>query len=255
MSLERFRLDDRVALVTGGSKGLGEAMVMALAGAGADVVVTSRHLDECETAAERIRSATGRRALALQVDVADRQQVDDMVARALTEFQKIDILVNNAGINIRRPVVELSDEDWHAVINTNLHGVLYCTRAVGKGMVDRRYGRVINIASTLGSVAIAHRAAYASSKGAVIQLTKVLALEWAPYTITVNAICPGPFLTEINRPILDNPEMSQWFVSKVPLGRFAEPDELGGAAIFLASDASSFVTGTTLYVDGGWTAQ
>ncbi|MBI4550878.1 MAG: glucose 1-dehydrogenase [Candidatus Latescibacteria bacterium] len=255
MSLERFRLDGRVALVTGGSKGLGKAMALALAGAGADVVITSRHLDESEAAAESIRSVTGRRALAVQADVADRPQVDDMVARALAEFGKIDILVNNAGINIRRPVVELSDDDWHAVIDTNLHGTLYCTRAVGKGMVAQQYGRVINIASTLGSVAIAHRAAYASSKGAVIQLTKVLALEWAPSNITVNALCPGPFLTEINQPILSNPEAYQFFISKVPLGRFADPDELGGAAIFLASDASSFVTGTTLYVDGGWTAQ
>lgn len=255
MSLDLFKLDGQVALVTGGSKGLGEAMARALAGAGADVVLTSRHIEEAQAVADRIHQETGRRTLALHMDVSDRKQVDAGVAEAEQAFGKIDILVNNAGINIRRPVVEIEDEDWHTVVDTNLHGVLYCARAVGRGMVKRGYGRVINVSSTLGFIAIPYRAAYAASKGGVIQLTKVLALEWAPYNITVNAVCPGPFLTDINIPVVNDAEAYKFFLQSVPLGRFGDPKELGGAAIFLASAASSFVTGTTLLVDGGWTAR
>lgn len=255
MSLDLFKLDGRVALVTGGSKGLGASMAKGLAGAGADLIITSRHLDESQATADRLRDEYSRRTMALEMDVTDRRQVDAAVARAEKAFGRIDILVNNAGVNIRKPLIGLPDEDWHTVIDTNLHGVMYCARAVGKGMAERRYGRVINVSSTLGSVAYANRAAYASSKGAVTQLTRVLALEWAPYNITANALCPGPFLTEMNRPMLDDQEAYQAFLSHVPLGRFGDPDELAGAAVFLASDASSFVTGITLFVDGGWTAQ
>ena len=241
--------------MTGGSKGLGEAMVKALADAGADVIITSRHLEESQAVADKVGEATGRRTLALEMDVSDRGQVERAVERAEKAFGKIDILVNNAGINIRSGMIDLSDEDWHAVIDTNLHGVMYCARAVGKGMIERRYGRIINISSTLGSVAYPNRAAYAASKGGVTQFTKVLALEWAQYNVTANALCPGPFMTEMNKPMLENQALYDEFVQHVPLGRFGDPNELGGAVIFLASDASSFVTGITLFVDGGWTAK
>lgn len=255
MSLTKFDLSGKTAMITGGSKGLGAAMANALAGAGADVAVMSRHLDESTATAERIEAATGRRAMAVQMDVADRIQVDEGVARIEEKFGKIDILINNAGINIRSPLADLQDDDWNQVLNTNLNGVMYCARAVGKGMVSRNYGRIVNVSSTLGHVAIAGRTAYASSKGAVIQFTKVLALEWAPHNITVNALCPGPFLTEINIPVVNDKEVYQKFVDAVPLGRFGDPEEIGGAAIFLSSDASSYMTGTTLLIDGGWTAK
>jgi NAD(P)-dependent dehydrogenase (short-subunit alcohol dehydrogenase family) len=255
MSLNKFDLSGRTAMITGGSKGLGAAMANALAGAGADVAVTSRHLDESTATAERIEEETGRRALAVEMDVGDRIQVDEGVAKIEGELGKIDILINNAGINIRSPLADLEDDDWNQVINTNLNGVMYCARAVGKGMVSRNYGRIVNVSSTLGHVAIAGRTAYASSKGAVIQFSKVLALEWAPHNITVNALCPGPFLTEINIPVVNDKEVYQKFVDAVPLGRFGDPEEIGGAAVFLSSDASSYMTGTTLLIDGGWTAK
>ncbi|MBT5874469.1 MAG: glucose 1-dehydrogenase [Candidatus Latescibacteria bacterium] len=255
MSLNKFDLSGRTAMITGGSKGLGAAMANALAGAGADVAVTSRHLDESAATAKRIEEETGRRALAVKMDVGDRIQVDEGVAKIEGELGKIDILINNAGINIRSPLADLEDDDWNQVINTNLNGVMYCARAVGKGMVSRNYGRIVNVSSTLGHVAIAGRTAYASSKGAVIQFSKVLALEWAPHNITVNALCPGPFLTEINIPVVNDKEVYQKFVDAVPMGRFGDPEEIGGAAVFLSSDASSYMTGTTLLIDGGWTAK
>ncbi len=255
MSIDEFDLKGRSALVTGGSKGLGAAMAGALAGAGADVAITSRHLDQSEATARKIEEETGRRVLAVQMDVSEREQVEAGIGCIEADFGKIDILINNAGINIRSHLAELKDEDWNRVIDTNLHGVMYCARAVGKGMISREYGRVVNVSSTLGHVAIPGRTAYAASKGAVIQFTKVLALEWAPHGITVNALCPGPFLTEINTPVVKDKEVYEKFKEAVPLGRFGDPEEIGGAALFLSSDASSYMTGTTLLIDGGWTAR
>ena len=255
MSLELFRLDDHVAIITGSSRGLGKAMAYALAGAGANVVITSRHLNEAQVVADEIKNSTGRRAVALEVDVSQQPQVERMINQTLNEFGKIDILINNAGLNIRGSIEELKMEDLTQVLNTNLIGPILCCRMVAPHMKAQKYGRVINVASMLGSVGMPNRTSYSASKGAVIQLTRTLALEWAPYNITVNAICPGPFATEMNRPLMDNPQVYQTFVSKIPLGRWGEPKEIGGVAIFLASEASSFVTGATIYVDGGYTAQ
>ncbi len=254
MGLEIFSLSGKSAIVTGGSKGLGKAMAQALAEAGADVLITSRHQDEVEETAAAIHSATGQRIIGVQADVTKRDDVEAMVQRALTEFGKIDVLVNNAGINIRKPLLELSDDEWQQVMDINLTGPMLCARAVGRHMVERRSGKVINISSTLGVIGIPGRTPYASTKGGLIQFTRTLALEWAPYNVNVNAICPGPFVTPLNRVLLENPEVYQQFVSKIPLGRFADPKELSGAVIFLASEASSYVTGATLFVDGGWTA-
>jgi len=255
MNLDLFRLDDRVAIITGGSKGLGKAMASALAGAGANVVIMSRHLNEAQVTADEIKNSTGRKILALEVDVSQQPQVEQMVNQTLEEFGRIDILINNAGINIRGSIEELKMEDLAQVLNINLIGPVLCCRAVVPHMKAQKYGRVINIASILGSVGMPNRTSYSASKGAIIQFTRTLALELAPDNITVNAICPGPFATEMNRPLMDDPQVYQTFASKVPLGRWGEPEEIGGVTIFLASDASSFVTGATIYVDGGYTAQ
>src|SRR6266516_6586352 len=255
MSLDVFKLDGRVALITGGNRGLGFAIAQALAQAGADVVVTSRQHEKALKSAAALTGATGRRALGLMVDVTDAQQVESMVQSVVQEFGRIDILVNNAGINIRKPVEEFDETSWDLVQETNLKAPFLCSRAVAPYMKEQRYGRVINIASMIALVALPERSAYCSSKGGVIQLTKVLALEWAPYNINVNALCPGPFATELNIPVMNNPQANQLFLSHIALGRWGRPEELGPVVIFLASDASSFMTGAALVVDGGWTAE
>ena len=255
MALEIFKLDGRVALVTGGSRGLGFVMAQALAEAGADVVVTSRHKENAEASAATIAQATGRRALGLATDVTDAQQVNAMVQSVLDTFGRIDILVNNAGINIRKPVEEFDEDSWDLVQTTNLKAPFLCCQAVARHMKERRSGRVINVASMLGLTALPERSAYCSSKGGLIQLTKVLALEWAAYNVTVNALCPGPFATDLNIPVMNDPQANQYFLNHIPLGRWAQPEELKGVITFLASDASSFMTGAALAFDGGWTAE
>jgi NAD(P)-dependent dehydrogenase (short-subunit alcohol dehydrogenase family) len=253
--LDQFRLTGRRALVTGGGRGLGRVIAQALAEAGADVAVAGRTLDVCEDAAREIAAATGRRTLALAADVTLIADVERLVREVEAGLGPIDILVNNAGVNIRGVVEELGEADWDTVIGTNLKAPFLCSRAVGPGMCARGWGRVINLGSILSVIALPGRAPYASSKAGVLGLTRVLALEWAKQGVTVNAICPGPFATDMNRLLLTDPVKYQAFVEKIPLGRWGELHEIVGAAVFLASDASSFVTGSALFVDGGWTAQ
>ena len=255
MSLDIFKLDGRVALITGGNRGLGFAMAQALAEAGADVVVTSRQQEKALQSAATLARDTGRHALGLAVDVTHAEQVESMVQAVVKEFGRIDILVNNAGINIRKPIEEFDETSWDLVQNTNLKAPFLCSRAVARYMKEQRYGRVINVSSMLGMVALPERGAYCSSKGGLLQLTKVLALEWASYNITVNALCPGPFATELNIPVMSNPQASQLFLNHIALGRWGQPEEIKGAIVFLASNASSFMTGAALVVDGGWTAE
>jgi NAD(P)-dependent dehydrogenase (short-subunit alcohol dehydrogenase family) len=253
--LESFRLDGKIALVTGGARGLGRTMAMALAEAGADIALSGRSVDACAEAADAIASATGRRARGFAADVTKLADVERLATEVEAALGPVDILVNNAGINIRGPLQQLSEADWDAVIDTNLKGPFLCARAFGPRMVTRGWGRVVNLGSVLGVIALPGRAPYASSKAGVINLTRVLALEWAGTGVTANAICPGAFATEMNRTLLDDPVKYKEFVAQIPMGRWGELDELTGAVVFLSSDASSYVTGTSIFVDGGWIAR
>ena len=253
--LEKFRLDGRRALVTGGSKGLGRVMAQAFAEAGAGVVIVSRTRSECDQAAEAIRAATGKQTWSFAADVTVPAEVDQLARQIESEAGSIDILVNNAGLNIRGPVDSLSEGDWDAVLNVNLKAPWLLARRFGPAMAERGWGRIIQMGSILSAIGIAGRTPYASSKAGVLGLTRTLAMEFAPRGVTVNAICPGVFATEMNRSLMDDPKKHAEFVAKIPVGRWGEPHELAGAAVFLASDAGCYVTGATLYVDGGWTAQ
>jgi NAD(P)-dependent dehydrogenase (short-subunit alcohol dehydrogenase family) len=253
--LDKFRLDGKVAIVTGASRGLGRVMAGALAEAGASVVVTARTPEAAEAAATEIGGSSRLKTLGLAVDVTRADDVEEMVSRTVGAFGRVDILVNNAGINIRGPIETLTEGDWDAVIDTNLKGPWLCCRAVAKLLKSQGSGRVINVSSMLGEISLPDRTPYCSSKGGLTLLTKTLALEWAPYGVTVNALCPGPFLTDINKPLLKDPDVRAAMEAKVPLGRWGDPAELGPAIVFLASDASSFMTGATLFIDGGYTAQ
>jgi NAD(P)-dependent dehydrogenase (short-subunit alcohol dehydrogenase family) len=253
--LDRFRLDGRIALVTGGARGLGYTMATALAEVGADVAIAGRSIAGGEQAASAIAAATGRRARAFAVDVTKIDDVQRMASDVEDALGPVDILINSAGVNVRGQIEQLSEADWDTVIDINLKGTFLCSRAVGPRMVTRKWGRVINMGSILSVIGIPGRAPYASAKAGVANLTRVLALEWAGTGVTANTICPGPFGTDMNRSIMDDPVKYADFCRQIPMGRFGELHELAGAAVFLASDASSFVTGSSLFVDGGWTAR
>jgi gluconate 5-dehydrogenase len=253
--IKQFDLTGKSAIITGGSKGLGFSMAAGLASAGASVMLVNRNKEEGESAAMELQKTYGTKVVSFTADITQQDKTIEMVKSAIDAFGKIDILINSAGINIRGPIDELSPEDFQKVMNVNVTGTWLCNRAVTPHMKKNKSGRIISLASTLGLIGLANRTPYTSSKGAVVQMTRALAIELAPFNIMVNAICPGPFLTEMNLPIADTEEGKKLVVGATALGRWAELREIQGAAIFLSSDAASYVTGSMLVVDGGWTAK
>jgi len=253
--IKLFDMTGKSAIITGGSKGLGEAMAAGLASAGADVLLTSRNAEEVEATAAKIAEEYGHKAIGIAADVTEPDQVAAMTQRAMEEFGKIDVVINNAGINIRGPIDELKYEEFQQVQKVNVDGIWLVSRSVIPHMKEAKYGRIINMASTLGVVGLSNRTPYATSKGAVVQMTRALGLELAPFGITCNAICPGPFLTPMNIPIAEDEQTKKFIVGAVALERWGNMEEIQGAAIFLASDASSYMIGSLVTVDGGWTAR
>ncbi len=251
-STDMFCLPDRIAVVTGAGRGIGRAMALALAGAGADVVAVGRRpASDLVAEIERL----GRRCMALKADLEDPTQVETVIPRALQAMGRVDILVNNAGLIVRKPAVEVTAEDWHRVIQVNLHAVFRLCQDAARDMLPRRRGKIINVGSLMsfeGGILISP---YTASKGAIGQLTKALANEWAPHGVNVNAIVPGYIATDLTQALQDDPVRNPAILARLPAGRWGRPDDLAGAVVFLASSASDYVHGHLLAVDGGWLAR
>ena len=248
------KLSGRVAVISGASKGLGKAIALALGGAGAKLALVSRDEKQLRAVADEVK-ALGTEAEIFPADVTDEAQVARVEKDIIARFGKVQILVNNAGTNIRKPVTEFTLTEWRTVLDTNLTGAFLFTRAFVPQMKGQGYGRIINLTSIMSHVAIAGRTAYAASKSGLLGFTKALALELVSEKITVNGISPGPFATELNRPILDNPEANAAFVAKIPAGRWGRVEEVGQLALYLCGEDAGFITGTDVLIDGGWTAQ
>lgn len=252
--MESDFLQGRTAVVTGGSRGLGKAIALALASAGARLALVSRDREALEAAAAEIRSS-GAAAEVFPTDVTDERQVRQLEHDVLARFERVDILVNNAGTNVRLPVEEFTLEDWNRVISTNLTSAFLLCRSFVPQMKGRGYGRILNLTSTMSHISLPWRTAYSASKAGLLGFTKALALELATEGITVVAISPGPFVTEMNAPLLEDPARNAEFTSRIPAGRWGEVREVGRLALFLCSPDAGFITGTDILIDGGWTAQ
>ena len=254
MALDIFNLTGKVALVTGGSRGLGKAMARGLAEAGADILITSRHEEELRPALDDVLRGTGRRGKYVVADMSRRTEADRLAQVAVEQLGRVDILVNNAGTNIPEAIDEISDDNWDRVMEINLGSVMALTRALVPQMKARRWGRVIHISSIMGFVSKAGRNGYSATKSALLGLARASALDLGPHGITVNCIAPGPFLTDLPGRLLSDEEKSE-FARMTALGRWGDPNELVGPVLLLASDAGSYITGETLVVDGGWLAR
>lgn len=249
-----MRLVNKVAIVTGAGRGIGKAIALALAKEGADLVVVSRTPSEFMETAKEVE-VLGRQALTLKVDVSKKEDVDSMVNLTMQKFGKIDVLVNNAGASMVRPSEELSEEDWDKTIAVNLKGVFLCSQAVGRIMIKQKMGKIINISSMAGKIGLPMRAAYCAAKAGVIALTKVLAVEWAKYSININAIAPSIVKTSIIADLIRRGLANEEdLIRRTPMRRLATPEEVADLAVFLVSDASKYITGQTIFIDGGWLA-
>ncbi len=251
--LDQFSLAGRVALVTGASRGIGQAMALALAEAGADMALVARSEDALRETANKIQDL-GRRAISVPADVSQVASIQRVVDRVVEEYGRVDVLLNAAGTQARKPSLELTEQDWDRVADTNLKAVFFCSQAVAPHMMKQGKGKIVNVASLTSTIGIANVAVYAACKSGVLGLTRTLSTEWTRYGINVNAIAPGYFKTEMTRRLWENPEMNQWVLGRTPKDRWGELSDLKGAVVFLASDASDFVTGQMINVDGGWLA-
>jgi NAD(P)-dependent dehydrogenase (short-subunit alcohol dehydrogenase family) len=247
-------LEGKVALITGASKGLGKAMALALAEAGAQIALVSRDKTLLGEAAKAVR-ALGSEAEVFPADVSDEAQVLALEKAVTARFGNLQILINNAGINLRKPITDFTLEEWNRIQSTNVTSAFLLCRSFLPRLKGQGYGRILNLTSMMSHVSLPGRTAYSTSKAALLGFTKALALELAPEKITVNGISPGPCSTEINKPLMENAELTQWFLSRIPAGRWGRPEEIGQLAVYLCSEAAGFITGTDIVIDGGWTAQ
>ena len=248
------KLQDRIALVTGASKGLGKAMALALAESGARVALVSRDADKLNAVAKEIKDSGGI-AEVFRADVADETGVIALEGEVASRMGKVQILINNAGVNVRKNITDFTLDEWNYVVGTNLTAVFLMCRAFVPHMKGSGYGRILNMTSIMSHISLPGRAAYSSSKAGLLGLTKALALELAPDGVTVNGISPGPFATEMNTALMQNPEVNQQFLSKIPVGKWGKVEDIGKLAVYLCADEASFITGTDILIDGGWCAQ
>lgn len=250
---DEFDLSGKVAIVTGAGRGIGYHIALALAKYGADIVVCSRTISELEKVSIEIEKL-GKQAMIQSLDITNIKSIPAMVDKTMKAFGHIDILVNNAGVNRPQWALDVTEENWDLVMNTNLKALFFCAQTVGRVMIKQKKGKIINISSDAGSVGLLRRAAYCASKGGVNLLTKVLALEWAQYNINVNAIAPAFIKTPLTEPMFEEKGFREYVLGNTPLGRVGEPKDVSGALVFLASEASNYMTGSVMLIDGGWTA-
>lgn len=248
-----MKLKNKIAIVTGSRRGIGRSITLELAKEGAKVVVSDIDLKECQNVCDEIKK-TGSDAIAVKCDVSKKRDVDAMVKKTIQKFKRIDILVNNAGVFLMKPFVQMTEKDWDFVLDINLKGVFLCTNAVAKQMVKQKGGKIISIASIAGEVGFMNSSAYCASKAGIINLTRELAMELSPHNINVNVVAPGVIATKMTEDMLKDKKAKEVLLANTPLGRMGNPEEIGKAAIFLASNDSNFITGHTLVVDGGWLA-